>query len=70
MDKLKEFVEGKKFSGFILVTIIINSIVLGLQTSSQVNASIGDVLSVIDTVCRADKEMYVNKRKRKDETKQ
>ena len=26
--------------------------------------------SVIDTVCRADKEMYVNKRKRKDETKQ
>lgn len=51
MDKLKEFVEGKKFSGFILVTIIINSIVLGLQTSSQVNASIGDVLSVIDTVC-------------------
>ena len=51
MDNLKKFVEGKFFQGFVLVVIIINSIVLGLQTSSSVNNSIGDVLSVIDTIC-------------------
>ncbi len=51
MKKLKEFVEGNFFQGFILIVIIINSTVLGLQTSEAVNNSIGNVLSVIDTIC-------------------
>ena len=51
MKALKDFVEGKFFQTFILIIIIVNSAVLGLQTSANVNASIGDVLSVIDTIC-------------------
>ncbi len=51
MEKLKQFVEGTLFRGLVLVFIIINAIVLGLQTSTSVNNSIGDILSVIDTVC-------------------
>ncbi len=51
MKKLKEFVEGNFFQGFILIVIIINSAVLGLQTSEAVNNSIGNVLSVIDIIC-------------------
>ena len=51
MEKLKKFVEGNFFQGFILVVILINSITLGLQTFPDVEKSIGGVLSVIDTIC-------------------
>ncbi len=51
MEKLKKFVDGKVFQGVILGVILLNALVLGLQTSKSVNAAAGDILSVIDTVC-------------------
>ena len=51
MNKLKDFVEGKLFQGTVLIVIAINSIVLGLQTSPSIDNSIGDILSIIDTIC-------------------
>ena len=52
MDKLKKFVDGRFFQNFILVIIIINSAVLGLQTVPSMNeGAIGQVMTVIDTVC-------------------
>ena len=51
MEKLKKFVEGRVFQTIILVVIIINSIVLGLQTSKPINEAIGGILTAIDTAC-------------------
>ncbi|MBP5604082.1 MAG: ion transporter [Ruminiclostridium sp.] len=51
MKKLQEFVESSVFQNTILVVIIINSIVLGLQTSPAITASIGGVLEIVDTIC-------------------
>ncbi|MCR4640503.1 MAG: ion transporter [Lachnospiraceae bacterium] len=51
MEKLKKFVEGKLFQNTILIVIIINSIILGLQTFPAINNSAGDVLSIIDNIC-------------------
>ncbi len=51
MEKLKQFVEGKLFQTTILIVIIINSIILGLQTFPAINESAGDVLSFIDDIC-------------------
>ena len=51
MEKLKRFVEGKYFQGFILIVIVFNAIILGLQTFPAIEDSIGDVLSVLDTIC-------------------
>ena len=51
MDKLKRFVEGHLFQGAILLIILINSIVLGLQTFPSIEKSIGGVLNVIDLIC-------------------
>ena len=51
MDKLKKFVDGKVFQGVILGVILLNALVLGLQTSKTVNGAAGDILSVIDTAC-------------------
>ena len=53
MEKLKNFVEGRLFQNFILVVILINSIVLGLQTIPSLGegTSAGNVLSVIDYIC-------------------
>lgn len=52
MEKLKKFVEGNAFQTTILVVIVINSIVLGLQTYPMIaNSTFGDVLNIIDMVC-------------------
>ena len=51
MEKLKRFVEGHLFQGVILIVILINSIVLGLQTFPSIEKSIGGVLNVIDLIC-------------------
>ena len=51
MEKLKKFVDGKHFQGFILFVILLNAVVLGLQTSKTVSAAAGGVLSVIDSIC-------------------
>ncbi len=51
MEKLKSFVEGKAFQNTILGVIIVNSIILGLQTSPALMDSCGSVLGMLDTVC-------------------
>ena len=51
MEKLRNFVDGKLFQGVILVVIIINSIILGLQTFPAVTASIGGLLEILDSIC-------------------
>ncbi|MFI3325898.1 MAG: ion transporter [Clostridia bacterium] len=50
-NKLKLFIENSKFENTILVIILLNAILLGLQTSQAVNQSIGTYLTVIDTIC-------------------
>ena len=51
MEKLRKFTESKAFQNMILIVIIINSIILGLQTSPAINDSIGQILSILDSVC-------------------
>lgn len=54
MDKLKKIVDGRFFQNFILVVIIINSAVLGLQTVPAMNEGVlGQAMAVIDMVCLA-----------------
>ena len=49
-DKLLLLVDGKVFNNVIIGIIVLNSIVIGLQTSERVVASFGPVLDVLDTV--------------------
>ncbi len=51
MEKLKKFVDGKLFQNTILIVIVINAIILGLQTSAKINDAIGEVLEVLDWIC-------------------
>lgn len=52
MEKLRKTVESHFFQNLILAVIIINSIVLGLQTvPSLTQGTAGDILSVIDYIC-------------------
>ncbi len=51
MEKLRKFTESKAFQNTILIVIIINSIILGLQTSPAINDSIGQILGILDSVC-------------------
>lgn len=51
MEKLKKFVESTGFQNFILVLIIINSIVIGLQTSDTIVEACGTMLSIMDYIC-------------------
>lgn len=53
MKKFSEFVQGSVFSTIIFVVIILNSIILGLQTSTTVMGVAGSVLNVADRVCLA-----------------
>ena len=51
MEKLKKFVDGKAFQNTILIVIIINSVILGLQTAPAITNAIGGVLEVLDWIC-------------------
>ncbi|MBR4514210.1 MAG: ion transporter [Lachnospiraceae bacterium] len=51
MEKVKKLVDSKAFQNAILIVIIINSIILGLQTSPTITDAIGGVLDVLDWVC-------------------
>ena len=51
MSKLKSIVESHVFQNIILGIIILNSIILGLQTSSGIMAFAGTALSIADNVC-------------------
>lgn len=51
MKKLKAFVESTLFERFILVVIVVNCIIMGIQTSASIMNSYGDVFNTIDKIC-------------------
>jgi len=50
-SRLKEFVESSKTRNAILAVIMINAIVLGLETSKTLQPTFGGILSAIDNIC-------------------
>lgn len=48
---LKKILASEIFGRFILILIIINSIVLGLDTSVEIKAKFGNILTLIDHLC-------------------
>ena len=50
-DSVSRVIAHRNFGNFILAVIILNAIVLGLQTSKNLMASAGVVLDLIDNVC-------------------
>ena len=51
--RLGSILDRRLFQNFILVVILFNAIVLGLETSSEVMAIFGPLVRVLDTVCLA-----------------
>jgi len=51
MKKVKTLVESAWFQNAILIVIAFNSVIMGLQTSPQIEAAIGPVLMVLDYIC-------------------
>lgn len=51
MKSVKKLVENDVFQNIILIIILFNSIIMGLQTSQTLNRSIGGVLLTLDTIC-------------------
>lgn len=49
--RLGEFLEGSRFSNFILGVIILNAITLGLETSKTAVAAIGPLINIVDNIC-------------------
>jgi voltage-gated sodium channel len=49
VTRLSSIVESRSFSSFITIVIVINAIVLGLETSPRVMSAAGPVLLAIDT---------------------
>ncbi len=50
-DKVSEFLEQPRTGNFVIGVIVLNAIVLGLDTSPTISGSIGGLLGVIDTAC-------------------
>lgn len=53
MKKLRSLVDSNGFQNAILIVIIINSIIMGLQTSKTIVANVGNVLEILDYICLA-----------------
>ncbi len=53
MTALKNLIESKSFQTFIIAVIILNGIVLGVQTSRTLSPAIMQTLDMIDMVCLA-----------------
>ncbi len=51
MKKVKTLVESAWFQNAILIVIAFNSVIMGLQTSPEIEAAIGPVLMVLDYIC-------------------
>ncbi|MFL4469349.1 ion transporter [Tateyamaria armeniaca] len=49
--RLGEFLEGPKFSNFIMGVIVVNAITLGLETSKTAVSYAGGLISLIDHIC-------------------
>ncbi len=52
-EGLAELVETARFRNFILAVIVVNAVVLGLETSATVMAVAGPLLKAIDALCLA-----------------
>ena len=50
MQSIKKIIENKYFVTFITIVIIINAITLGLETSPEIKAEFGVILSLIDKI--------------------
>lgn len=46
--KLKSFIDASPFQNFIITLILINAVVLGIETDDDIMAAYGDVIRVID----------------------
>ncbi|MCQ2253480.1 MAG: ion transporter [Bacteroidales bacterium] len=53
VNKCKLIVESKKFNNFIIGVILINAIILGMQTSKDLTASIGPLMDFVCNICLA-----------------
>jgi len=53
MEKLKTFLETQRFQYFIIAVIVVNAIVLGMQTSDQLVTSMGGILNALDQIALA-----------------
>ena len=51
--RLAEFLEGPKFSNFIMGVIVVNAITLGLETSATAVSVAGGLINAIDQICLA-----------------
>ncbi len=51
IKKIENIISARSFSNFILAVILVNAIVLGLQTSKELVASVGPLLDLIDNIC-------------------
>ncbi|MEO0764653.1 MAG: ion transporter [Pseudomonadota bacterium] len=51
--RLAEFLEGPKFSNFIMGVIVVNAITLGLETSATAVSIAGGLINLIDQICLA-----------------
>ena len=51
MDRVKKFVEGRLFQNFILIVIVLNAAIMGIQTARGLPGGVKTFLSGLDTVC-------------------
>ena len=51
IGKVKGFVEHQYFQNFIIVVIVFNSVILGIQTSSGLDDFVNYSLEITDAVC-------------------
>ena len=50
-ERLSEWLESQKFNNFILGVILFNAILMGMETSPTLMATMGGVIHVLDTLC-------------------
>jgi len=53
LKQTNSFISSRAFGNFILAVILINAVVLGLQTSKELMARTGPMLDLIDNICLA-----------------
>ena len=53
MDKLRALVESAKFQNGIMIVIILNAIIIGLETSPAATTNFGNVLAALDQIAIA-----------------
>jgi voltage-gated sodium channel len=51
IQKLNNLISARGFGNFILAVILVNAVVLGLQTSKELMLKTGSILDLIDNIC-------------------